>query len=198
MRSLITHFGCLPANQPDPTECNQSVTVDHVTFISQSFTQGCSDGLIAIVSLIDCNARLKLEEKKKWTWIAICRFGCQAYGICLQRLKNSSLSNRKRQCKAGRWWWMAWMKNRDMWPCLCCVCFDVFILSYCSSLLHSHTTDCRHPHTHTHQHKHKLACRDTQAHKELCATGGVGVIVSYRWWQRGHMPIYFWGFWHCN
>lgn len=30
---------------------------------------------------------------------------------------------------------------------------------------------------------HTHANRDTfaQAHKELCATGGVGVIVSYRW-----------------
>lgn len=38
---------------------------------------------------------------------------------------------------------------------------------------------------------HTHASRDTQAHKELCATKGVGVIVNYRWWQQGHMPMHF-------
>lgn len=201
MRSLITQFGCLPANQPDSAEWNQSVTADHVAFILQSFTQGCSDGLIAIVSLINCNARLKLKEKKSSPEFAIWRFGCQAYGICLvfKDWRSAVLVIEKANAKQGGD--DGWTEKRiETCDLVSAVCVLMFLFSHTAALcctLIQLTVDTR---IHTHQHKHKLACRDThtQAHKELCATGGVGVIVSYRWWQRGHMPIYFWGFWHCN
>lgn len=89
-------------------------------------------------------------------------------------------------------------KNRDARPCLRCVCFDVFIFSHCGALyiwLQTQTHTCTQIHASTDSQT------DPHAHTELYSTGGGGVIVSYRWWQQGHMPIYFWCFflfWHHN
>lgn len=96
----------------------------------------------------------------------------------LQRLKISSLSDREQRCKAARWWWMDAEKNRDMRPCLCCVCFDVFIFSRCCSLLHSHTAYCRRgapPHTNTHARFHTLTHMRTHGHIRSCVLQRVWV-----------------------
>ena len=130
----------------------------------------------------------------------MCRFGCHvhSYGICpmFKRLKISSLSLEDNNAKQGGG--DGWTeRGTETYDLVSVVCVLMFLSSHAAALCCTCTqlTGDTHPHTHTHHTRMwRHTNRHTQAHKELCATGGVGVIVSYRWWQQGHMLIYFWGF----